>query len=205
MPIDLSALPRRAVLTGGLGLPLLAGGARAAPRALTFAVFRNGTRIGEHHVSFTGDDDTLTATTDAIMTVKLGPVPVFKYRHHAVEKRVGGAFASLVTATDSNGKGERVSAEMSGGAIRISCPSGTLTAPAAANPITHWNSQIFGGAPLFNPQNGKLLKVTTRKVEPGHWAIRGDAQIDDYYDASGAWLALKGKLDDGSRVGYRRV
>ncbi|MDB5423080.1 MAG: hypothetical protein JWQ29_496 [Phenylobacterium sp.] len=204
MPIDLSALPRRALLTGALALPFLAREAFAAPRALTFAVFRNGTKIGEHHVSFAADETTLTATTDAVMTVKIGPVPVFKYRHHAVEKRVGGAFASLVTATDSNGKAERVSAEMTGGAIRISCPSGALTAPAAANPITHWNPQIFSG-PLFNPQNGKLLKVTTRKVEPNHWAIRGETEIDDFYDAGGAWLALKGKLDDGSAVEYRRV
>jgi hypothetical protein len=205
MPSGPSALPRRAVLAGGLVLPFLGTAALAAPRALTFAVFRNGTKIGEHHVSFSGDENSLTATTDATMTVKIGPVPVFKYKHHAVEKRVDGAFASLVTATDSNGKGERVSAEKAGGAIRISCPSGTIVAPVAANPITHWNSQIFSGAPLFNPQNGKLLKVTTRKIEPGHWAIRGETEIDDYYDASGAWLSLKGKLDDGSQVEYRRI
>lgn len=204
MPLDLGALPRRAVLAGGLALPFLAREALAAPRALTFAVFRNGTRIGEHHIAFAGDDATLTATTDAVMTVKLGPVPVFKYRHHAVEKRVGGVFASLVTATDSNGKAERVSAEMAGGAIRISCPSGTITAPANANPITHWNPQVFS-TPLFHPQTGKMLKVTTRRIEPGHWAIRGDAEIDDWYDAGGAWLSLKGKLDDGSAVEYRRV
>ena len=66
--------------------------------------------------------------------------------------------------------------------------------------------QIFGGAPLFNPQNGKLLKVTSpARSSPATGQIRGDAEIDDYYDASGAWLALKGKLDDGSQVEYRRV
>ena len=197
-------IPRRALLAGGLALPFLAPTALAAPRSLTFAVLRNGTKIGEHHVAFAGDDASLTATTDAVMTVKIGPVPVFKYKHHAVEKRVDGAFASLVTATDSNGKAERVSAEKAGGVIRISCPSGQITAPANANPLNHWNQQIFGG-PMFNPQTGKLLKITTRKVEAGHWAIRGETEIDDWYDASGAWLSLKGKLDDGSKVEYRRV
>ena len=149
MAIDLSALPRRAVLTGGMAMPFVADGAPAAPRALTFAVFRNGTRIGEHHISFAGDDD--DTLIDAVMTVKLGPAPVFSYKRHAVEKRVGGALASLVAATDSDGKGERVSAEAAGGAIRISCPSGMLTTPASV------------------------------------------------------WLALKGKLDDGSPVEYRRI
>ena len=197
-------MPRRAILASGLALPLLGTAVLAAPRALTFAVFRNGTKIGEHHVAFVGDDATLTATTDAIMTVKIGPVPVFKYKHHAVEKRIDGAFASLFTATDSNGKAERVSAEKAGGVIRISCPSGQVTAPLNANPLNHWNQQIFSG-PMFNPQTGKLLKITTRRVEAGHWAIRGETEIDDWYDASGAWVSLKGKLDDGSRVEYRRA
>ncbi len=204
MPLDLSALCRRTVLTGGLALPLLGTNALAAPRALTFAVFRNGTKIGEHHVAFSGDDSTLTATTDAVMTVKIGPVPVFKYKHHAVEKRVDGAFTSLVTATDSNGKAERVAAEKAGGLIRISGPSGLVTAPANANPLNHWNQQIFAG-PLFNPQTGKMVKATVRKVEAGHWQIRGEVEIDDWYDASGAWQSLKGKLDDGSAVEYRRI
>jgi hypothetical protein len=204
MPCDLSALPRRAVLAGGLALPIFATAAAAAPAALAFAVFRNGTKIGEHRLAFAADGDALTVTADAAMTVKLGPVPVFRYRHHAVERRVGGAFASLVTATDSNGKRERVSAQKTGGVIRIDSPSGAITAPAAANPITHWNPLVFG-SPLFNPQTGRLLKATARKITANHWQIRGEAEIDDFYDDQGTWLALKGKLEDGSRLEYRRI
>jgi len=36
-------------------------------------------------------------------------------------------------------------------------------------------------------------------------AIRGEAEIDDFYDEAGAWQSLTGKLDDGSKVEYRRV
>ena len=198
------ALPRRAVLAGGLLLPFAPALASAAPKALSFAVFRNGLRIGEHHVTFAGDGDTLTATADAVMTVKLGPVPVFKYRHHAVEKRTGDQFSSLVTTTNSNGKGEKVFAEKDGAVVRISGPAGDVTAPANANPITHWNSGSFAG-PLFNPQNGKILKARATRAGAGHWQIRGDTDIDDYYDEAGAWQSLKGKLDDGSMMEYRRI
>jgi hypothetical protein len=198
------ALPRRAVLGAGLVLPFLPSLAAAAPKALSFAVFRNGTRIGDHHVTFSGDGESLVATAEAILTVKLGPVPVFKYKHHAVEKRVGGDFVSLVTSTDSNGKAEKVSAEKEGGVVRISCPTGDVTAPANINPITHWNPASFSG-PLFNPQNGKLLKAKATKAGAGHWQVRGDTEIDDYYDDAGAWQALKGKLNDGSMIEYRRT
>jgi hypothetical protein len=202
---EVSALSRRMVLAGGLLLPLAPGLVRAASRNLTFAVFRNGTRIGEHQVSFAGDGATLTATTDAVMVVKLGPVPVFKYHHHAVERRTDGAFASLETATTTNGKAERVAAERAGGEVRVDCSYGKTTLSADANPLTHWNPQIFGGPPLFNPQTGKILKVRTAKVTSSHVTIRGEAEIDDFYDDAGAWQSLTGKLDDGSKVEYRRV
>jgi hypothetical protein len=196
---------RRAILACGLMLPLMPGLARAAPKALTFAVFRNGTRIGEHHVSFTGDAAALTATTEATMTVKIGPVPVFRYLHRALERRTDGVFASLETSTTTNGKAEHVVAERTGGGIRVDCPSGKTTFSPDTNPMNHWNQQIFAGGPLFNPQTGRLLKVRTAKVAPGHWSIRGEAEIDDYYDESGAWQSLTGKLDDGSKVEYRRI
>ena len=204
MPPTSHALPRRAILVGGLMLPLMPRLALAAPRALTFAVFRNNAQIGEHHVSFSGDDSALVATTEAVMTVKLGPVPVFKYRHNAVERRSDGGFVSLETRTNSNGKAEKVVAEKAGGVIRISCPSGQVTAPAVANPMTHWNPKIFAG-PLFNPQNGKMLKISATKAGPGRVMIRGEAEIDDLYDDAGNWSGLKGKLDDGSTVEYKRI
>ena len=196
---------RRAILACGLVLPLMPALARAAPKGLTFAVFRNGTKIGEHHVSFAGDGAALTATTEATMTVKIGPVPVFRYLHRALERRTDGVFTSLETNTTINGKAEHVVAERTGGGIRVDCPSGKATFSADTNPMNHWNQQIFAGGPLFNPQTGRLLKVRTAKVAPGHWTIRGEAEIDDYYDDSGAWQSLTGKLDDGSKVEYRRV
>jgi hypothetical protein len=204
MPVVSPALPRRSILVAGLILPLVPGLALAAPTTLTFAVYRNGAKIGEHHVAFSGDGAELTATTEAVMTVRIGPVPVFRYRHRAVEHRNDGAFASLESDTTTNGKAEHVIAERAGGGVRIDGPSGRTTLGPDTNPMNHWNWQAFTG-PLFNPQTGKLMKVRTAKAGPGHWTVRGEADIDDYYDDSGAWRSLSGKLDDGSRVEYRRV
>jgi hypothetical protein len=201
---DVRVPSRRLVLAGGLVLPLAPRLAFAAPKNLAFAVFRNGSKIGEHHVSFSGDDAGLTAVTDAIMVVKIGPIPVFRYHHHAVEKHAAGVFATLETNTITNGKDERVEAERAGGCIRVDCSYGKTTFAADTNPLNHWNEQIFAG-PVFNPQTGKIMKVRTVKVGPGHWTIRGEAQIDDYYDEAGVWQSLTGKLDDGSKVEYRRL
>jgi hypothetical protein len=200
-----TALSRRAVLASGLILPLAPRLALAAPRNLTFAVFRNGTKIGEHHVNFAGDEADLIATTDATMLVKIGPVPVFRYHHHALEKHAGGVFASMETTTTTNGKEEHVACERTAGGVRMDCTYGKTTLSADTNPMNHWNEQIFTGAPLFNPQTGKILKVHIAKVAPNHVTIRGETEIDDFYDETGAWQSLTGKLDDGSKVEYRRA
>jgi uncharacterized protein DUF6134 len=195
---------RRLALAGGLILPLLPRLAWAAPTSLTFAVLRNGAKIGEHHVAFAADGPALTATTEATMVVRIGPVPVFRYHHHAVETRRDGEFSSLETSTVTNGKAEHVVAERTSGGIRIDCSYGKTTLSAAANPLNHWDQQIFAG-PVFNPQTGKIMSVRFARPAPGHWTIRGEAEIDDYYDETGAWQALTGKLDDGSKVEYRRA
>jgi hypothetical protein len=196
-------LSRRAVLAGGLILPLAPSLAMAAPKDLSFAVFRNGGHIGEHHIAFAGVGDNVTASTEVAMVVKLGPVPVFRYHHHAVERRTGAAFERLETSTLTNGKAEHVVAEKTGGGISVECPSGRETLAADANPLTHWNPKIFEG-PLFNPQTGRMMKVRTSRVGPNHWAIRGEVEMDNIYDDIG-WLSARAKAYDGSTIEYRRI
>ncbi|MFN9849060.1 MAG: DUF6134 family protein [Alphaproteobacteria bacterium] len=198
-------LGRRELILGGAGLALLPGVALAAPPArLAFQVFRNGTKVGEHVMTFSGDDANRTITADVAMTVKVGPVPVYKYKHNAVEKWVGGKWASVETTTNGNGKITRASARAMPGFVQITGPAGAQRGPADAVPLSHWNPANFT-RPLFNQQEGKLLKVRCTQMAPGHWQIRGDAEIDDFYDASGNWLALRGKLEDGSKMEYKRV
>ena len=196
---------RRGLIMGGAGLllaPRIA--AAAAPGRLTFAVFRNGTKVGEHVVTISGGDDLMTASTDVSMTVKVGPVPVYKYRHRATEKWRGTQFVSVETFTEANGKKQHVMAQSGSGAVTIDGPAGMVRAAANAAPLSHWNTAAFG-RPLFNQQEGKVLKVTATKMAANHWAVRGEAEIDDYYDAAGQWMALKGKLEDGSTMEYRRI
>jgi hypothetical protein len=215
MPQTLEGLSRRALIGCGLALAAPIGAWAAAPRRLVFGVYRNGAHIGEHQMSFDGDPAAPLVTTEVQMLVKLGPVPVYRYRHHAVERWREGRFASLETTTDANGKAQKVEAQRQAGAVVIETAKGRISAPAGTSPFTHWNPQALAG-PLFNPQEGKLLKVTARRrtdglTTPGGraaaalWSVRGEAEIDDWYDADGAWLALKGKLKDGSVMEYRRV
>lgn len=195
---------RRELILGGASLAMAPGLALAAPGRIAFQVFRNGTKVGEHQLVFSGDDDNRVITTNVAMTVKVGPVPVYKYKHTAVEKWAGGKWASIDTTTDGNGKVTKASARAMGSYVAITGPGGAQRGPADAMPLSHWNPASFG-KPLFNQQEGKMLKVRCTQVAPGHWSVRGEAEIDDFYDASGVWVALKGKLEDGSKMEYKRI
>lgn len=206
-------LHRRSFLAAGLALT--ATPALALPRSLAFSVERDGVKIGEHRMSFSGDDASPTVTTEVEMLVKIGAVPIYRYRHQATERWRGGRFASLSTITDANGRRRTVEAVREADAVNIAYGKKRITAAPTTSPLTHWNPQALSG-PLFNPQEGKLLSVTGRRrqdslITPDGrraavlWSLRGEAEIDDWYDADGAWLALRGKLKDGSVMIYRRI
>ncbi len=218
----MSVLDRRTLIAGALALgvapPHAALAGPPASGRLRFTVFRNGKSVGEHVVSFVVNGDSVAVTTEAAMTIKLGPVPVFKYRHHAEERWRGGRIQTLSTRTDSNGKKEAVSASRTTAGVVIEAAGSRINAPAAINPLSHWNSAILEG-PLFNPQTGKLMKLTATPRGRGqvrfangatlaaasHWALRGETEIDDYYDEAGVWMALRGILEDKSTMEYRRA
>lgn len=216
-------LTRRAFLaTGlacGLSTPAAArtGGWPATGR-LAFEVWRGKQRIGRHSLEFRGDDQDFTVAIDAEMVVKLGPVPVFRYRHQATESWRGGRFAELHSTTGSNGKREAIDAVRSSEGVVIRTLAGkTLSAVPGSLPLTHWNREALL-QPLFNPQTGAVVRkavsrqdaqsvalADARTIPASRYTLTGDAQIVDWYDGAGVWAGLRGRAEDGSYIEYRRL
>jgi hypothetical protein len=219
---------RRAFLASGaagLTLPWLGPGrSRAAVSGIpsdgkvSFKVMRRGAHIGEHSLTFSQDGDALTVTTDVHITVHIGPVPVYHHTQHCIEHWKGDRFVGLESTTSSNVSHDVVTARRTADGLRIEPGSGTpFTAPAETLPLTHWNRFAYQG-PLFEPQNGKLLKETLvaraddmitladgSMIKATRWSVTGDGVMDDYYDMGGVWAGLHVKVRDGSRVEYLRL
>ncbi len=201
---ELRPLSRRHALAGLVLVLALPRALSAAPSHLAFAAFRNGQKIGEHRMSFEPQGDGQMVHTVVEMAVKLGPLTLYRYRHQANERWSAGGFESLETQTNANGKMLKVSARRTADGVKIIPASGGATdAPASALPFTHWNRKI-ATAPLFNPQNGKLVHETVVATPTKLW-FRGEADIQDFYDEAGTWIGLIGKLTDGSRLEYRPI
>lgn len=206
--MDTADLTRRSLLAVAAGLIAVPAHARPPEGGrLAFAVFRKQARVGEHRMVFTRAGGLLEVVTEADMRLAVGPIPFVRYSHRARERWRDGRFESLETSSSTNGKRDRVEARREGGAVLVVTPRGERRMSGRAAPLTHWNPAILDG-PLFNPQTGAPLKLTTRR-EPDptgvRWLIRGEAEIDNWYDEAGVWRALRGKLPDGSWMDYRRL
>lgn len=214
MTMNLIATPnRRRVVALCAGLAAWPAQALGAPGRLRFAVYRNGSHVGEQEMTFTEAGAQMTVATHVALVVRLGPVPVFRYSHEASEHWRGPRFEQLETATLSNGKRERVHADANGQGVRIETQAGTWSTPANAAPLSHWNTGAFAML-LFNPQTGRVLKVSVARQPAAllpsggqgtRWTVRGEAVLDDWYDAGGVWTALRGQLPDRSTLEYRRL
>ena len=210
--MSLFGLPRRSLLMGASAAVLAPVLARAFPsqfRAIAFAVFRNGRHIGEHRVTLEPAGGSLKAAIEASMVVTLGFVPVFRYRHRSEELWREGRFETLASATSTNGRREQVNAAAQAAEVHIQTLIGAWTAPPAAAPLSHWNPEVLT-RPLFNPETGKLMRLSAQQAPlPGgagtRWRLRGEADIDDWYDNEGVWQGLTGRLPDKSLVEYRRL
>ena len=222
-----SAPDRRCFLTTGLAA--LAAAAIAAPAtasapsippggALRFKVYRKGALLGEHRMTFTQDDSDMQVRCEVDFVLGLGPLTLLRYRHRALETWTSGRFQRLETSSTANGKAQAVSAHRVEGGVMIQPAGGpAYLAGAAVLPLTHWNRQAMR-APLFNPQDGKLLRERAtdrgadtvsladgRSLPATRYSLTGETQIDDWYDDQGVWAALRGRVKDGSVLDYRRV
>jgi len=221
---------RRHVLCGGVGLMLACGRSRAdtptpaAPPALptdgriAFNVFRHGSQIGTHTLTFTAEPGGFSVQIAVALRVGLGPLTLFRYQIAAMERWRDGQFTELTSTTDHNGTRHEARAHVTNGTLLI---EGTGVAPYVAPPgtlpLTHWNRAQMQ-APLFNPETGRMSHERATDMGPApvplpgsgtaatgqHYALTGDARIDDWYDGE-SWIGLSAVAKDGSTILYQRI
>lgn len=221
-----SPVARRALLLGSAGIAcvgiLHGNAARALPipgdRRLTFRILRKGSVIGAHSVNFGQDDDGLTVSIAMDVAVGIGPLILFRYHHNATERWRGNRLMFMQTETNDDGTRDWVTARRDSDGIAIEgSRDRPYTAPPDAMPGSHWNPQMLR-VPVINTQTGRLLRprvtlVDEEKVALGsgttvaakHFSVRGDANIDTWYDASPSWVALRFIAHEGSEIRYERI
>jgi hypothetical protein len=199
---------------------LLPAAARAAPPAppgdrLGFDIFRKGSPLGHHVLTFATSANRLTVKVEVSLIYKLLGITLFHYSHHCTEVWDGGEVVALDSRTDDNGTPSQLTARREAAGLVVEATGiPRYTAPANALPATHWNQRELDG-PWINTQNGKLLYLHVkpagaetipaangRTLNARRFDVSGEVQMEMWYDRIG-WAGLS-FTRAGSPIRYER-
>ncbi len=206
---------------------LLSGAAFTLPipktNNMTFDVFRNGSKIGQHHLSFSPAGDDLTVNITADLRVTMAAITVFRYSFAAVERWQGGVFQGLDSKVNYNGDALQVHAERVAGGYEVEginhdVPSKNMArylTPPNTLPLTYWNQQEFSGT-ILNPQTAHSYPV--KVASPGwnqlttaeggqilaqRFDVTGKLTLSVWYDQNHNWSGLEFHKDGD--ITYQKI
>jgi hypothetical protein len=195
----------------------LAGTAQGAERPIFFDVWREGSLIGSHRIDFTRQGDDLRVDIAIELKVDFAYITVYRYEHRNRELWRGDRLLAMQSSTDDDGDRARVLLQARDGELAVEGTKFTGTMPGDLLPTTYWREDSVRAARLVSSQDGRIFEVTVtplgeedvlsegRMVKARHYSMRGDLDLDLWYDADGQWVRLTFKASDGSLIEYRRV
>lgn len=194
----------------GVTLLLMALACPSHAQQWAFGVYLDGKRIGVHRFDVERtDDDAIRVTSQAAFDVKVLKVPVFRYRHSAVELWRGNCLDSIDTQTQVNGStttltGRRVAAAFD---IAVTSKDGPRQEmlPDCVATFAYWDAAtLLRHDALLNGQTGAYQQVARVLADDGAVLTLqgGDFRIDLGY-AGGVWQTLATTTREGRRLDYR--
>jgi hypothetical protein len=212
---------RRQLLRQGAGLLVGMGmiGARGGPAVassgdLRFEVFRDGSEIGYHVLSFAQDGDRLTVDIDIELRVRFAFITAYRYEHRNREEWEAGALLGFKSRTNDNGTRHTVETRRDGDQLVIEGSDGRLEGPASMLPTTYWHRNFMDRERWIDTQNGRIvtsaveaagtetIESAGHMVEAQRFKVRGDLDVDLWYHDE-RWVKLAFDVSDGSRIDYR--
>lgn len=182
-----------------------------------FKVYLDGDRIGYHNFTLAPTPDGRQLTSEAHFVVRLLKIPVYRYRHDAVELWDGPCLQRIDSSTDDNGEALSVQGYASGEHFVLHGTAGERTLNGCVMSFAYWDSRILQAERLLNAQNGEYLavevtdlgndpvKLADQTISARRYRLTGEnLQIELWYSDDRHWLALQSTTPSGNTLYYER-
>jgi len=181
---------------------------------IAFSVWRKGTEIGEHRVTFARQDGALVVRSLLDLAVKFLGLTVYTFHYTCVETWRGDRLDALTSTIDDNGTKTAVDAKAKDGTLDVEGPEAHERIARFILPSSHWNAEVIGADRVLNTLSGKISGI---KLEPlgvesvpvgsatrqaMHYRYVADFAAESWYDAEGRWLKLRFPGKDGTEIDY---
>ena len=213
---------RLAVLLALLALPVAPAAATPAfdPLAmygpeLRFRVWRDGSEIGSHVVTFRRDGEAIRADARFDVAVRLLGITVFRYGYAASALWRDGEMARIEATVDDDGTVLALQAERHGDSVIVDGPKGLARFAAPLWPTSHWHPGVLSQSRVLNTLTGGIDAVTITPagvevvatnagpVRAARYRYSGDLRdVEAWYDDAGRWVGLRFPGTDGTLIEY---
>ncbi len=173
-----------------------------ASEVIDFDVLMDGRKIGRHAVTLWQKNGKTYVDIDIDLKVGLGPIVFYRYEQQNRALWENGALSSFLSKTDDDGDVFTVAANRRDGGLAVAVNGADEAVVSDWFPTTYWDKRTVYQQRLLATRDGEVLHVETKSV--GYEAVdvrgasiraekfemRGDLDIDLWYDADDRWVKL---------------
>ncbi|MEQ8334411.1 DUF6134 family protein [Nisaea sp.] len=184
---------------------------------IKFRAFRNGSPLGVVMLRFNIKEDKYIVDTQTLFDYKIGPFTLYYYALRARDEWKDAQLLSARGMVNDDGDFFKVDGRAESGGFRFAGREGEHLAPFAASvPSTYWNTSLTRASKLIDLQYGRLRDIAMtklgtetiesegRQVEATRYEMRGELDLDIWYDTRGEWVRMSFTVDE-SDFDYVRI
>jgi hypothetical protein len=181
----------------------------------SFAILRNGERIGTNTVSLRRNGPDTSVEISTSLAVKIAFLTLYSFDQTETEHWVDGRLVSMNSTTDDDGTMHRVSADASGGALSVTADGKTKRMAANLMPSSLWNASLARQTSVLSTVDGALIRVAVadrgaedlsvagHRIAAHHYSLRGLYPQEVWYDDRGDLVRMQLRGSDGSTILYQ--
>ncbi|UUX49751.1 DUF6134 family protein [Nisaea acidiphila] len=202
---------------GGAAAATLVPEGWAADGLIKFKVYRNGDPLGVVMLRFDVKDGRYIVDTQTLFDYRVGPFTLYYYALRAQDEWDGSDLLRARGVVNDDGEVFLVDGRTEAGGFRFTGSEGEHLAPLGSSvPSTYWNHALTDASRLIDLQYGRLRNITMteigpetieaegRKLEAVHYEMRGELDLDIWYDQRREWVKMT-FVHDGADFDYVRV
>ena len=177
-----------------------------------YDVLRNGKKIGTHAIRFEPGPGGLRVIAETKMEVRILFITAYRYHYVSEELWCENTLQQVTTRVDDNGNRSETDAQWQGDGyfVRRNDETGFIQGPIVST--NHWNDRATSVDAVFNTITGKINAVsvtpdvnTAPRLSGQEYEMRGELNIDTYYDSAGNWQGMVFNHKDGSEIEFRCI
>ena len=182
------------------------------PGKLTYAIIRDGSRIGSQVITFQRNGDSLMVHTTVNIKVSLLGITIYRFDHVADEEWKAGELARLTSKTNDDGDSRVVDLKLVDGKLKGTYNGQAKEFPTGVIPASLWHPDTVKQTQLLDQvkaryrqikvQDMGMQKITSRgqQIEAHHYSMTGQIKRELWYGLDGRLEKMEFPGKDGSEI-----